>query len=42
VSDHRGRYGPGTPDDTYVARGVPEQVVDPGEVTLKAIPRASR
>jgi pimeloyl-ACP methyl ester carboxylesterase len=32
--DHRGRYGPHAPEDTYVAHPFPEQLVDLGEVHL--------
>src|SRR6516162_10793059 len=32
--DHRGRYGPHAPDDTYVEHAYPEQLVDLGEVQL--------
>jgi len=34
VSDHRSRYGPQNPDETYVAHGYPEQLADLGEVEL--------
>jgi pimeloyl-ACP methyl ester carboxylesterase len=34
MSDHRGRYGPHNPDDTYLAHGFPEQLADLGEVEL--------
>jgi len=34
VTDHRSRYGPHDPDATYVAHGVPEQLVDLGEVQM--------
>ena len=32
MTDHRARYGPHNPDETYVAHGFPEQLVDLGEV----------
>ena len=34
MTDHRGRYGPHNPDDTYVAHELPEQLVDLGEVQM--------
>ena len=34
MSDHRSRYGPDHPDDTYVAHSIPEQRVDLGEVEM--------
>lgn len=34
MTEHRARYGPHNPDATYVARSVPEQLVELGEVTL--------
>src|SRR6476619_440157 len=34
TTDHRGRYGPHAPDETYVAHGFPERLVDLGEVQL--------
>jgi pimeloyl-ACP methyl ester carboxylesterase len=37
VTDHRGRYGPHDPDATYVARALPEQTVDLGEVELNYV-----
>ena len=32
MTDHRGRYGPHNPDETYVAHAFAEQLVDLGEV----------
>jgi pimeloyl-ACP methyl ester carboxylesterase len=32
--DHRDRYGPHNPDETYVAHAFPEQLVDLGEVEM--------
>jgi hypothetical protein len=32
MTDHRARYGPHNPDDTYVAHGIAENLVDLGEV----------
>jgi pimeloyl-ACP methyl ester carboxylesterase len=34
MTNHRARYGPHTPDVTYVDHGIPEQLVDLGEVQL--------
>jgi pimeloyl-ACP methyl ester carboxylesterase len=34
MADHRGRYGPHSPGDTYVEHAFPEQLVDLGEVEL--------
>jgi pimeloyl-ACP methyl ester carboxylesterase len=34
VSEHRARYGPHNPDETYIAHSIPEHVVDLGEVQL--------
>jgi pimeloyl-ACP methyl ester carboxylesterase len=34
MTDHRGRYGPHNPGDTYVAHDVDEQVVDLGEIRM--------
>src|SRR5688572_13846692 len=34
MTDHRARYGPHNPDETYVAHGFEEQVVDLGEVEM--------
>lgn len=34
MTDHRARYGPHNPDETYVAHALPEQLVDLGEVLL--------
>jgi pimeloyl-ACP methyl ester carboxylesterase len=34
MTDHRGRYGPHAPGDTYVDHGIPEQLVDLGEVQM--------
>jgi hypothetical protein len=33
-SDHRARYGPHAPDDTYVEHAYLELIVDLGEVTM--------
>jgi pimeloyl-ACP methyl ester carboxylesterase len=34
MSDHRARYGPQNPDETYVSHTVAEQLIDLGEVEL--------
>ena len=34
MDDHRARYGPHNPDETYVAHDIPEQLVDLGEVQM--------
>jgi pimeloyl-ACP methyl ester carboxylesterase len=34
MTDHRGRYGPHNPDETYVAHDVAERLVDLGEVRM--------
>jgi pimeloyl-ACP methyl ester carboxylesterase len=34
MTDHRARYGPHNPDDTYVAHEIAESVVDLGEVQM--------
>ena len=34
MTNHRARYGPHNPDETYVAHRFPEQLVDLGEVQL--------
>lgn len=34
MSDHRARYGPHNPDETYVAHEIAEQLVDLGEVRM--------
>ena len=34
MSDHRARYGPHNPDETYVAHGIAEKLVDLGEVQM--------
>jgi len=34
MTDHRSRYGPHNPDETYVAHGIAEYVVDLGEVQM--------
>ena len=34
MTSHRARYGPHDPDATYVAHGIPERIVDLGEVQL--------
>jgi pimeloyl-ACP methyl ester carboxylesterase len=34
MTDHRGRYGPGRPAETYVAHGVAKQRVDLGEIEM--------
>ena len=34
MTDHRARYGPHNPDDTYVAHDIAEQMVDLGEVQM--------
>jgi pimeloyl-ACP methyl ester carboxylesterase len=34
MTDHRSRYGPHNPDETYVAHGIAEYVVDLGEVQV--------
>jgi pimeloyl-ACP methyl ester carboxylesterase len=34
MTDHRARYGPQHPDETYVAHEIPEQLVDLGEVQM--------
>ena len=34
MTNHRARYGPHNPDETYVAHAFPEQLVDLGEVQM--------
>ena len=34
MTKHRARYGPRNPDETYIAHGFPEQLVDLGEVQM--------
>ncbi len=34
MNDHRARYGPHNPDETYVAHDIPENLVDLGEVRM--------
>jgi pimeloyl-ACP methyl ester carboxylesterase len=34
MTDHRARYGPHNPDDTYVAHAIEEQLVDLGEIQM--------
>ena len=34
TTDHRGRYGPHNPDETYVAHPFAEQLVDLGEIEM--------
>jgi pimeloyl-ACP methyl ester carboxylesterase len=34
MNDHRARYGPHNPDETYVAHEIPENLVDLGEVRM--------
>jgi pimeloyl-ACP methyl ester carboxylesterase len=34
MTDHRARYGPHNPDETYVAHDIPEKLVDLGEVQM--------
>jgi pimeloyl-ACP methyl ester carboxylesterase len=34
MTDHRARYGPHNPDETYVAHDIPENLVDLGEVLM--------
>lgn len=34
MTDHRGRYGPHNPDETYVAHAFPERLADLGEVRM--------
>src|SRR5215813_8358154 len=34
MTNHRARYGPHNPDETYIAHAFPEQLVDLGEVQM--------
>lgn len=34
MTDHRARYGPHCPDETYVAHDIAEQLVDLGEIEM--------
>jgi hypothetical protein len=34
MTDHRARYGPHNPGDTYVAHEIAEHVVDLGEIEM--------
>ena len=42
MTDHRARYGPHDPDDTYVAHAFAEQLVDLGEVEMNYADRRRR
>ena len=37
MTDHRARYGPHNPDDTYIDHGMPEQLADLGEVQMNYV-----
>ena len=37
MTDHRSRYGPHNPDDTYIDHGMPEQLTDLGEVHMNYV-----